>query len=76
MEQPFFGKLMNHVTYQFPLRVPILLHQTMLPLIFQQLKIAPSITNGRRMRKWHDLAETSDRILDPVSIPLANHPDS
>jgi len=49
-------------------RVPILL-EGMIKLIKVQLDIKPR-GKVRLMRKWHDLAETYDRIYQPVNICL------
>lgn len=50
-------------------RVPILL-EDMLVSIKQQLKIEPPKNSTKMMRKWHDLADTYDRIIEPINVCL------
>ena len=57
-----------HCCDHYFFRVPILL-EGMIKLIKVQLDIKPR-GKVRLMRKWHDLAETYDRIYQPVSVTM------
>ena len=58
--------IVTDLNNQYFFRVPILL-EDMLVSIKKQLKLETPNGCNKLMRKWHDLADTYDRILDPVN---------